>query len=281
MSKSNRPAFLNESSAPVGPDPIHKQWKAFIVGLGVFVLIVGICAVLYFRGSPYGWGIKSTFDVTSHPDLWTCVYFSIITISTVGYGDFRPESWSRLISSCEAIFGLLLMGWLVSELVSKQTGRLQELLVKSILNREAQDFLDEIQERREEIEGLAVISGSISAEPLLDKTQGLLKAVGRYWRHASTWPDLKKVAQTKACNRMLGEFERILARIEEIFAHETYNTISKSNHDSIRAITENILTVSAVFEDYIADKEFLPSFAAIYPRVNQLRTQLILRQHKQ
>ena len=37
-------------------------------------------------------------------------YFSIVTLSTCGFGDLGPESWSgRLLVICELAFGLLLI----------------------------------------------------------------------------------------------------------------------------------------------------------------------------
>ena len=39
------------------------------------------------------------------------VYFSIITFTTVGYGDITLESGWRLLSGIEALNGILLVGW--------------------------------------------------------------------------------------------------------------------------------------------------------------------------
>ncbi|MGC8990932.1 MAG: ion channel, partial [Verrucomicrobiia bacterium] len=45
------------------------------------------------------------------PDFETCVYFSTLTYSTLGYGDvLLPREW-RLTGSVESIIGVLLMGW--------------------------------------------------------------------------------------------------------------------------------------------------------------------------
>src|SRR6478609_8039161 len=38
------------------------------------------------------------------------IYFSVVTIASLGYGDFKPVGWSRLVASLEVLFGLAFMG---------------------------------------------------------------------------------------------------------------------------------------------------------------------------
>jgi len=40
-------------------------------------------------------------------DVLDCLYFSIITFTTVGYGDFRPTSDVRLYAGFEALTGVV------------------------------------------------------------------------------------------------------------------------------------------------------------------------------
>jgi len=47
---------------------------------------------------------------------WSALYFSIITWTTVGYGDFRPTPASRPYAALEAIAGLIFMGLFIATL---------------------------------------------------------------------------------------------------------------------------------------------------------------------
>jgi hypothetical protein len=40
-----------------------------------------------------------------------CLYFSVVTYTSLGFGDHVPVSHARLISGVEALNGLLLIGW--------------------------------------------------------------------------------------------------------------------------------------------------------------------------
>ncbi len=38
--------------------------------------------------------------------LWNYIYFSVVTFTTLGYGDYSPQGWARLPAAIQAIFGL-------------------------------------------------------------------------------------------------------------------------------------------------------------------------------
>ena len=43
-----------------------------------------------------------------------CLYFSVVTYTSLGFGDQVPVSHARLIAGVEALNGLLLIGWSAS-----------------------------------------------------------------------------------------------------------------------------------------------------------------------
>jgi hypothetical protein len=46
-------------------------------------------------------------------DPWTCLYFSVVTWTTLGYGDIRPVGFARFIAGSEAIVGYFGMAALI------------------------------------------------------------------------------------------------------------------------------------------------------------------------
>jgi hypothetical protein len=48
---------------------------------------------------------------------WSALYFSVITWTTVGYGDFQPTPAARPYAALEAIAGLIFTGLFISTLV--------------------------------------------------------------------------------------------------------------------------------------------------------------------
>jgi prepilin signal peptidase PulO-like enzyme (type II secretory pathway) len=54
---------------------------------------------------------------TTH-DLGVCVYYSIVTLTTLGYGDFYPLGVGRALAGIEALTGYLVLAILASSSVS-------------------------------------------------------------------------------------------------------------------------------------------------------------------
>jgi hypothetical protein len=96
-----------------------------------FSLIIAIfCAILYmFTGLQgeeglilYGFNIGAKGIKILIRDFIYCFHFSLVTFSTVGYGDLVPYGiMSTIISSIEIILGVLMIGIWTSTLVRKMT----------------------------------------------------------------------------------------------------------------------------------------------------------------
>lgn len=90
----------------------------------VGVLICGLLTVVALYGTAYTiLGVSYTVDifretdVTIIPlrhDVLTCAYFSTVTLSTLGYGDFQPGQAARGIAALESLNGYMILGLLVS-----------------------------------------------------------------------------------------------------------------------------------------------------------------------
>jgi len=111
---------------------LHKWlWSCFLNGLfgygeqPVKVIISAIIIILIFTFLFMGSGISSSIIGSSTSKKFLdCVYFSVITFTTLGYGDFRPlEGWGRLFSGTEAFIGALMMALFVYTFARRTGGR--------------------------------------------------------------------------------------------------------------------------------------------------------------
>src|SRR3954470_1287735 len=61
----------------------------------------------------------AAFDLAGlFPDFETCLYYSLKSYTTVGYGDVLPHISWRLIGPIEAAVGVLMLGWSTSIIVA-------------------------------------------------------------------------------------------------------------------------------------------------------------------
>ena len=89
---------------------IHARFRLAIGIVGALlahVIETWIFAVAYFlliKDSHFG-----SFSGLEHPTLLDCAYFSIVTYSSLGYGDMVPVGEIRFLAGMEALTGLVLI----------------------------------------------------------------------------------------------------------------------------------------------------------------------------
>lgn len=72
---------------------------SLIHSFAVIYSLIGICSGGCITESP-----------TISNDLYSAIYFSIVSWTTLGYGDFQPVEWGRLVAAIEALIGYIFMG---------------------------------------------------------------------------------------------------------------------------------------------------------------------------
>ena len=83
------------------------------------IVLIGLLNVLLFAGVYFSFGIEVGVDSnTNEPIISTgsyvdSIYFSIVTWTTLGYGDFKPTENLRLIAAIQAFLGYIYMAILV------------------------------------------------------------------------------------------------------------------------------------------------------------------------
>jgi voltage-gated potassium channel Kch len=89
---------------------------------GKRILLLGLTLVAVIVEYAYLYsidGICSDTDCLRVENDWaTTLYFSIVTFTTTGYGDFHPQKADRLVAASEALAGYLFFGLFVSLLSS-------------------------------------------------------------------------------------------------------------------------------------------------------------------
>ncbi len=147
---------------------------------GLFCLIILTFAALYFFSSN---SLQSSgkLHLPSGPcaPFLDCLYFSVITITTLGYGDIHPVGIGRVIASLETIVGVVFAGYAVSE-ISRLA--LEDRMAKRITEKLRFEF-----ERVDtELKELAVlwskspITGPITEADATDAAEELIKSMTRY-----------------------------------------------------------------------------------------------------
>lgn len=107
-------------------------WSAFlnaIYGYGeqlskIIISSISIILIFAFLFMIYGVSDMSTGSFTISKNFLDCIYFSVITFTTLGYGDFRPlGGWSRILAGTEAFIGAFMIALFVYTFARRTGGR--------------------------------------------------------------------------------------------------------------------------------------------------------------
>ena len=112
--------------------------------LAFFTTTVG-CGGAYFLLGFVGHGIDATFS-TRQADIFDCIYFSVVTVSSLGFGDFRPLGFARILSMVEVLVGLGLLALIIGRIASGRQSALIQLTYAAEQRRQVNSFQEDIEE---------------------------------------------------------------------------------------------------------------------------------------
>lgn len=96
-----------------------------LLWIGVIVGSTGLYVIL---SSSSVHGLTTLAALPPHEQFWNSFYFSIITATTVGYGDITPLGFSRIVAALESLIAFTLFALLVAKLVShKQETKMEHI----------------------------------------------------------------------------------------------------------------------------------------------------------
>lgn len=77
------------------------------------VAISILFTIAAFASSYWTFGIVPTFAAQAGASPLDCIYFSIVTFTTLGFGDFRPSESARMFAAFQALLGTIHVGLIV------------------------------------------------------------------------------------------------------------------------------------------------------------------------
>ena len=108
-----------------------------------FVVAIISFGVVYTLLTPSGHGIGQNLTPLSNVTFLGGIYFSIVTFSSLGYGDMHPMGVSKALACAEVLMGLAVIGVLIAKATSQRLSH----HVSRLFSSDAQKRLEEIAAR--------------------------------------------------------------------------------------------------------------------------------------
>ena len=93
------------------------NWKRPVLLWSILVFLVFPVLYILVDGVKTGGGTPYLFRPVN--SLWDYIYFSIITATTVGFGDMQPRGFGRVLASLEAVFGTFMWAVFITVIAKK------------------------------------------------------------------------------------------------------------------------------------------------------------------
>ncbi len=81
--------------------------------ISFFLIVVLVISLIRGFGKVYEQTGLINSEGSIIKDKGVCFYFSVVTFTTLGYGDFKPTKQSRMVAATEAALGYVCLGILV------------------------------------------------------------------------------------------------------------------------------------------------------------------------
>jgi Ion channel len=127
--------------------------------LAVFIGVVVGSGWLYYVLTPYGHGVGKDSMPFTEMTFPLGIYFSVVTISSLGYGDMHPLGFSRILACVEVLFGLAFMGIVIAKLTSRRLAYHVERLFAADAQRRLEDFAMQFEKSEQELREVMKILG--------------------------------------------------------------------------------------------------------------------------
>ena len=119
-----------------------------------FAVVVFVFGCLYTYLTPCGHGIGQNLEPLSEVTFRQGIYFSIVTVSSLGYGDMHPVGFSKALICMEVLLGLAVIGIMIAKVTSRRLSYHVERLFSFDAQKRLEDIAAKFYKSRGELDAI-------------------------------------------------------------------------------------------------------------------------------
>lgn len=258
-------------------------------------VIVGFAAIYWGLGHLGAGLLEFTYDTNRSMTFGDALYFSLVTVSSLGYGDIRPIGWTRMFVGAEVIMGLAFFGVLVAKISSvKQDHILRQMYYAELIETRLNKYTESLDEYRKlyRITSNMLLDGEIDPE-LTTTFSSEVEETTLFYQVSALLNELTKMIEFEISN---GGFYadvsettvgRIYASIHSMLRHTTsilerdperaYAHVMCGNEERVLSMLDAAERLANLGKRHSHSREILDQCGAILTIGQELRP--LLKQH--
>lgn len=229
----------NNLKTPIGK--IIDRISYIQIGVIIIITILGCGAYFYFA-NPSGNGTNHILS-----NYGDAVYFSIITFSSLGYGDKAPVGVGKTVASLEVIFGLISIATLVGKVASERQATLLLLLYTSEQERRISGHERELEILHGTIDSALSDHNDKAIHKNGNNTYALLSGIISYLRFQSNVAGLADFGNDTALRGLYQSLNKIQTLCYEVVRTYKIPQQTQTTYEQIIRLVEGISVLMLPF----------------------------------
>ncbi|MYN68480.1 MAG: two pore domain potassium channel family protein [Acidobacteria bacterium] len=201
------------------------------------------------------------------------IYFSIVTVTSLGYGDISPVGLSRLIVGLEVLFGLAIMGIMIA----KVTSRRLSYYVQRLFAADAQRYLNSSTDR------LDTIRESLNTAEAMDDIWNTVVRLHTETRVLHDYIDLESkqhalftIISEHSVRRVGTSLEGILSQLTRLLSLPTELRSQANRQTGLLALTTVLDRIALLVLTQCSGQDSLACFRVVRENCKKIRDSLAL-----
>lgn len=244
-------SFRNTQPTPVAPKVKLTTPIGALLDKASYGTIGLIIATIIISSAFYYYATESAQDISNIPvGWWDSIYFSIITFSSLGYGDIHPIGSGKFLASTEVILGLITIAVFVGKIASERQATLLLLLYTSEQQRRITDFEKEAQRFCATIESALENHDNEKLLSIRNNLYSFISGIYKYLNYQSIVAGLADYGNDNALRGLYQELLNLQNYASEVV--RTYK-IEQKTQNKFEQIVRRLSAIGFVMRSYHQD----------------------------
>ena len=221
----------------------------------VFVTAVICFGVLYYLLTQYGHGIGRDDTALDNSTVFTGIYFSIVTISSLGYGDMHPMGISKILACIEVLFGLVMIGVMIAKVTSQRLLYLVERLSSSDAQIRLENFAEEFNKLQRDFAKIVTKSETAHFEEVVHVFQEQCTGFSDYFSNEANQKEYFRIVPASTIEQVGNAIGKAFFELKRIMEEDSLQELTEIRNWRIPEAIDAPRKVCQLVPQYITNED--------------------------